>query len=447
VGSKLVVGLDVGTTFCKAVVVDGDGVERAHGLRPTPWTTVPTGAEADPEELAHAAIAAVRDALAGIEGEVAAVGVTGMAETGVLLDGAGAPVAPAIAWHDRRGQGEAEALARELGSHRFASATGLPPTALCSLVKYRWLRDRHDGAHRGVRWLSVPEWVVRRLGGDDVAELSLASRTGMLDVVEGGWWSEALEWGDAPAGLLPDPVPAGTPAGRAGDALPEVRGAVLTVAGHDHLAAAVGAGAVDDGDVLDDCGTSEALVRTLAAPLDRDAIQAAVVDGITVGRHVVPGRMALLSGFGLSAPLARTLRMLGIGDDAARRRIDAEAAVLDAAELGVRVEGLLEETMSIRGVDDQVTAAHVWRAALEAAADASADALRRMQAIAGPPRRVVMAGGEARSVAVRAVREARTASLHWSPVREAAARGAALLAARAAGVPIASQPPVAAWSA
>jgi sugar (pentulose or hexulose) kinase len=443
VGTRLLIGLDVGTTFCKAVVIDADGVERAHGRRPTPWTLVPTGAEASPVDLADAAIAAVHDALAGVEGEVAGIGVTGMAETGVLLDAKGTPVAPAIAWHDRRGQAEATALARDLGPARFAAATGLPATALCSLAKYRWLRDHHRGAERGMRWLSVPEWLVRRLGGEEVAELSLASRTGMLDVVDGRWWDEALEWSAAPAGLLPEPVPAGTPAGRAGDAVPAARGAVLTVAGHDHLVAAVGAGAVGDGDVLDDCGTSEALVCTVAPPMGREAIAAAVAAGITVGRHVVDGRLALLSGFGLEAPLARTLRLLGIAGDAARERLDREAAGLVAGELGVRVEGLLEETMSVIGAGHGVTPAHVWRATLEAAADASAAALDRLQAIAGEPGRIVMSGGEARSPAVRAVREARRGPLHWSPVREAAARGAALLAGSAAGMPVAARPAVA----
>jgi len=443
VGPRLVVGLDVGTTFCKAVVLDEDGVERAHGRRPTPWRTVATGAEASPADLADAALAALRDALRGeVESEVAGIGVTGMAETGVLLDGAGDPVAPAIAWYDRRGQNESDALARDLGGRRFSSWTGLPPTALCSLVKYRWLREHSSGADRGVRWLSVPEWVVRVLGGEEVAELSLASRTGMLDVIEGRWWDEALAWGMAPAALLPDPMPAGTPAGRVTDALREARGAVLTVAGHDHLAAAVGAVATEDGDVLDDCGTSEALVRTVGASLGRDAIRAAVAAGITVGQHVVRDRMALLSGFGLSAPLARTLRMLGVNGEAARRRIDREAADLVAGQLGVRVEGLLGETVSVIAVDHGVTPAHVWRAALEAVADASADALGRMEAIAGRPRRIVMTGGEARSVAVRAVRDARIPSLQWSPVREAAAHGAALQGGRAAGVPVAAQPPV-----
>ena len=120
----------------------------------------------------------------------------------MLLDAHGAPVAPAIAWHDSRGTEQAERMAAELGSARFAERTGLAPRPLCSLAKYRWLREQHEPAERGVRWLSVGEWIVHRLGGDQVAELSLASRTGWLDIHARDWWDEALAWSGAPAGLL-----------------------------------------------------------------------------------------------------------------------------------------------------------------------------------------------------------------------------------------------------
>ena len=109
-------------------------------------------------------------------------------------------MAPAIAWHDSRGGAQAERMAAELGSERFAERTGLPPRPLCSLVKYRWLREEHEPAARGVRWMSVGEWIVHRLGGEQVAELSLASRTGWLDIHARDWWPEALGVVGRPAG-------------------------------------------------------------------------------------------------------------------------------------------------------------------------------------------------------------------------------------------------------
>src|SRR6266536_2072122 len=213
----LLVGIDLGTTTCKAVVVSAGGAELAHGAVPTPWRAVPSGAETDPRVLVDAALGAAERALARTpDGPVLAVGVTSMAETCALLGADGEPVAPAIAWHDLRGQDEAAALASGLGADRFAVRVGLPASALCTLAKYRWLRRHLPAALQGTRLLSVAEWVVHRLGGEQLAELSLASRTGALDRDAGDWWDEALAWAGGPAGLLPPVAPAGTPAGRAG---------------------------------------------------------------------------------------------------------------------------------------------------------------------------------------------------------------------------------------
>ena len=76
----------------------------------------------------------------------------------------------------------------------------------------------------------------------------------------------------APTTSSPSSSLAGTAAGRGdGAALPGHRGAVLTVAGHDHLVAGVGVGAIAPGDVLDSCGTAEAFVarRPAAATAQR----------------------------------------------------------------------------------------------------------------------------------------------------------------------------------
>ena len=119
--TDLLLGIDVGTSACKAALVDGDGVERAHGQSTTPWRLTATGAEIECEALFEAAVAAARAALnRAPDGRVRAVGVASMAEAGALLDDGGRPLAPAIAWHDARGADEARRLAEDLGAERFA---------------------------------------------------------------------------------------------------------------------------------------------------------------------------------------------------------------------------------------------------------------------------------------------------------------------------------------
>ena len=430
---ELLLGIDVGTTLCKAAVVTTDGVEAAHGVEATPWRIVSTGAEVDPNDLAAAAVSAARRALAAApEGRVCAIGVTSMAETGVLLDEGGRPVCPAIAWHDSRGGDEATRLVAELGAERFTAHTGLPATPLASLVKYRWLRDHHPGAAHGARWLSVAEWIVRTLGGDDVAEASLASRTGFLEIAPRGWWAESLEWAGAPRNLLPDVVSAGAPVGRVdGEQFPEATNAVLAVAGHDHLAASVGAGATRDGDVFDSCGTAEAFVRAVEPPVSPERVARAVAGGVTVGWHVWGGRQALLGGF--LAGLQRFLDLLGVGE-AEQARLDEAAIRAGQGAGGVKVHGITGEEATLAGIRWDVAPGLVWRAALEAVAREGARVLATIESVAGPTQRLVVTGGWARDAAFRAVKEAMLGTFEQPSVTEAGARGAALLAGCAAGI-------------
>ena len=432
--ADLLLGIDVGTTYCKAVVLDADGRERAQSRVRTPWTAVATGAEIDPEALVRTAHRAAGEAIAGAgAGTVAAVGVAGMAETGVLIDARGRPLGPAIAWHDGRGGDEARAIEAAFGGPEFARRTGLPASPLCSLSKLAWQRDHLDAFAEAARWLGVPEWVARSLGAADVAELSLASRTGLLELGRQAWWPDAVEWLGVGEGFLAEPVAAGTALGRAGDELPAARGAVVAVAGHDHVAATVGTGACGEGDVLHSAGTADVFVRTVAAHLEPDRVAEAVAGGVTVGWHVLRDRWTLLSGNELSVTLASILQLLGVDGEGDRDALTEAAAELGRS--GLRLEGAGGTApLAIHGITPGTTPAHVWRAALEAGAELSRATLARSDAFSGPRRRIVGTGGGVRGAGARAVKEQRLGPIEWSPVQEATARGAALLGGVAAGL-------------
>jgi sugar (pentulose or hexulose) kinase len=422
----LLLGIDVGTSACKAALIDLDGAERAHGQAPTPWDRVPTGAQVAPEALFAAAVAAARQALERApDGPVVAIGVTSMAEAGVLLDGAGAVLHPAVAWYDERGGAEAEAIARELPD--FVERTGLPASPLCSLAKLR-----HLGAEGAARWLNVAEWVVHRLGGRQVTELSLTSRTGLLDLEAMTPYREALDWAGLPRDLLAELVLGGADAGRSdGAALGGTEGAVLSVAGHDHLVAGVGVGVVAPGDLLDSCGTAEALVRVVAPPLDAAARRRAVEGGASVGWHVVADRQALLAGLWSGMALREVLDALGAGETD-RGELDAGALAIapgDAPALELDLRSLHRAPLRLPSAEP----AAVWRAAIDAVARAVEAEVTHIDAVAGPHTRVVVTGGWARD---RAVLEAksRLGAVESPAVVEAGCRGAALLAGVAAGL-------------
>lgn len=425
----LLLGIDLGTTSAKAAVVSLDGRELAHGSAGMPWEVVPTGAELHPQRLVDVAVAAGEAALGAVpDGAVIGVGVTSMAETGALLDAAGLPVAPAIAWHDARGRRETDELAALLGADAFCRRTGLSLRPLCTVAKYRWLRAAGDGTP-GRRWLSVAEWVVHALGGEQLAELSLASRTGWLDLHRCGWWDEALAAAEAPAGLLPDLVPAGTAFGTVTRGPRRWRGAVLTVGGHDHHCGAVGAAAISDGDVFDSSGTAEAFIAPLVPPVAPDEVARLVGLGVNVGWHAVAGRMALLGAQRAGLHLRRFLDLLGAVDV---HDLDAAAAALPDAG-GVRVEGFADDVAALTGLGPSPSPAQVWRAAVEAMSHRSAEILAAVEQGAGPTRRLVVGGGWARGAAVRAAKAAALGPFEHPPVVEPGARGAALLAAVAGG--------------
>jgi xylulokinase len=225
---ELLVGLDVGTTMTKAAVVGLDGRELAHGSSPTAWRKVSTGAEVPPEQFFDGAMEAVAAAIAAVpEGRVVGMGVTSMGETVVLLGPDGRPATNSIAWPDTRGEQEASELVDALGWGAFVEHTGLSPSPMCTLVKLRWLHRREVLA-RCARAMCVANWLVHRLGGEQVVDASLASRTGALSLAARSWWGEALEWAGAPLDLFPPVVQAGDAAGTASGDVPEwLRGAAL----------------------------------------------------------------------------------------------------------------------------------------------------------------------------------------------------------------------------
>jgi sugar (pentulose or hexulose) kinase len=439
--TEVVVGVDMGTTRVKAIAVDLSGAVRGEAERRTPWRHDGGRAEVDPIALSTlgqtvAAEAASTVEPAGAEATVAAVlgiGVTGMAETGVLVDAQDRPLAPAIAWHDPRG--DLDTIARQIGTDVFQATTGLPLSSLPSLGKLLWLRRHVSDTKSAARFYSVGEWVVRRLGGAAVAELSLASRTGLLELERARPWDAAFGLLGCPP-LLGEPVVAGTPVGTAhGPQVPApLQGAVLTVAGHDHQTASYGVGAATDGALFDSLGTAEGLVRTIRPPLPAERVGELAAQGMSVGWGVIADHLCILAGLPTGLTLDRVAAMVGASTAADRARLGEQAAQLaevPALSLDVRYEKL-----GIAGITDGITPAVLWRSVVDGLAAQSARTVALMDAVAGRHRRVVVGGGWLHNPAVLAAKRRQYPVMSTTDIAEPGAYGAALMAASAAGYPI-----------
>jgi sugar (pentulose or hexulose) kinase len=410
-----------------------EGCEVASGRAPTAWTTTPLGTQTRGEDLVAAARSALSLAVAAAPpGRIVGVGVASMAESGVLLNRDGSAAAPVIAWHDTRDEAETDALRAELGGE-FSVRTGLPLRQQWSLTKHRWQLGHDEATSQAVRRLGVAEWIVHALGGDQVSEQSLASRTGWLDLSRRTWWDEALTWSGIRHSLLPELVACGEPVGTAHHHwdIPGLVGATLTVAGHDHQAAALGADAARLHAELDSCGTAEAYVRTVPTGLPATNIRALTDAGITVGWHALPEHWCLLGATRGGLVLQRMLALLGRGR--------ADLPALDAAALRVEpgeltVTGADGSEVGLRNVGDDVDPARVWRAALTAAVEAGRDIHDAMTRASGTHQDLVVTGGWAHSTGVLTLKRRALGELRIPNVGEAGARGAALLAGSAAGV-------------
>ncbi len=182
-----------------------------------------------------------------------------------------------------------------------------------------------------------------------------------------------------------------------------MRGALLAVGGHDHHAAAVGAGVAGEGEVLDSWGTAEAWIRA-TAPLAPEQVRDCVAAGITVGWHAVEGRQYLLGAARSGAALQTVVDLLGSDPST------LDAAALDADPAGIELRGLPDGPFTVTG---PVTApGAVYRAAHESLGRFGAGVLARMDAIAGPRTRLVVTGGWAEGETARAVKAS-----HLGPVR------------------------------
>jgi len=432
-----VIGLDVGTTTSKALIrrLGGPGVLIVQ--EPTLWRAAPGGRT----ELEAAAflrlavdlIGAATQAAESAWGTIAirAVSVGGIAESGVLLDPAGRPADPAIAWFDRRGEAEVARVRDEEPAFaaRFPGVTGLPWTFQASVAKLLW-RRRDRRVAPGSTWLSVPEWIVHGLGGDRRREPSLASRTGLIDQGTARPWADALALADLPDAFLPEETPAGRPCGvlRHGDVPACATGAVLSVAGHDHPVAALGAG-IGAEDLFNSSGTADVMARAVPGILDESQRARIVAARWSAGRHVVPGSTFLLAGGSGGLLLRRVLSALGAHDPQARDALDAAACAVSALPPGLVVagDGRTDEDVVIR-LQDGATPGAVWAAATRHTARLTLRLLDDIHPVVGSHRRAIAAGGWTRMRSVRLAKAGVIERLGFSTEEEPGAVGAALLA-------------------
>ncbi|MDQ4128833.1 MAG: xylulokinase [Actinomycetota bacterium] len=239
-------GLDLGTSSVKALVIDAGGEVRGEGSAPyRVHAPSPGWAESDPQDWWTAVAEATRAAIGQRGEEIEAVGLSGQMHGVVLSDEAGRPVRPAVTWADARSHEQLEAyrrldagLGRRLGNPPWVGMAG--PTLL-------WLRDNEPENYRSARWALQPkDWLRLRLTGEAASEPTDASATLLYDIEGDGWAYDVVEALGLRAELLAslkDPAKVAGQLGReASDSLRLPAGTPVAAGAGDTAAAALGSG-------------------------------------------------------------------------------------------------------------------------------------------------------------------------------------------------------------
>lgn len=283
------VGLDIGTTGTKGVLLAADGRTLATATREATLSSVqPNWAEMDPDEWWANACAIFQELVASAQGraQVRAVGVSGMVPALVLLDADGRPLRPSIQQNDARTAEQIEALVAQYGQERFYQRTGGSINQQVLAPKLRWLAQHEPHVIAGAKQLcGAYDYVAQQLTGRLHVEHNWALESGLASVAGGQWDDELVALAGIDQALLP-PIHAsheivGEVSGVAAAATGLPLGTPVIAGVADHVASAFAAGVARPGDLLVKFGGAGDVLYSL------DEL---VTDPrLFIDHHVVPG--------------------------------------------------------------------------------------------------------------------------------------------------------------
>jgi gluconokinase len=390
----LVIGLDLGTTNCKAVALAADGRVAATAARDYPLIAGEGGrAEQEAEAVWKGAVAALHAIAAQLPaGRIAGLGLSGAMHSLLPLDAADAPLAPALTWAEQRPAASVPALRALIDAHALYLRTGCPLQSLYHPAKLRWLQQAAPQVfRRAARFAALKEYVLFRLTGEWAADYSQASATGLLDIRRLEWDGEALELAGIRPAQLPPLAPPGRRLGRVtrqlSELLPGLAGLPVFSCGSDGSMANLGAGVQVPGQTVITVGTSGALRRLVDQPF-LDAGERTWCYLTRAGRWFAGGA---INNAGLALQWVRQRFYAELSPEAGYARLLAEAAQVAPGAGGViwlpyfagerNPHWNAQARGALLGLRLEHDRAHIARAILEAVAFCLADVWQVLPAL------------------------------------------------------------------
>jgi gluconokinase len=384
--TPIIIGLDMGTSHCKAAAIDTHGRTVAAAQRHcTLDSPRPGWVEQDVGQVWETVVHTLADMAVHLQDrQPDALCLSSAMHSLLPVNEAGEPLARAMIWADMRATPQADRLRALPDAAQRYARTGCPLQSIYHPAKLAWLLvEQPQIARRAVRFVTIKEYVLYRLTGRWVADFGTASATGLLDIHTLQWDKDTLSTAGIAAGQLAGLV---SPLALVGDLLPSVApltgmpyGLPVIAGSGDGGLANLGSGAVQEGHSVITIGTSGAVRRVVNQP-QIDPQQRTWCYVLMEGRWYAGG--AINNG-GLALRWVVERFYPELQGTAAYDRLFAEAAAIAPGAEGVTVLPYFtgERTPHwnphargvISGLGPTHTRAHIARAALEGVAYCLAD--------------------------------------------------------------------------
>ncbi len=287
------IGLDIGTTGCKASLFAKDGCLLASASREyTVDLPRPGWAEQDPERVWSLAQAVLQE-IVNVSGQtvIAAIGLSVQGEAITAVDANGRALRPMILGMDTRTAAQNEWLKEQWGERPLFERTGMPIHTINTLPKLLWLKEHEPVIwQKAYKFLLYEDFFIYKMTGQAVISRCLASRTQLYDIHQRQWSAEILDQLGLDAFRLSRVVDSGTAVAPMHREMALQLGLsnrpLIVTGGHDQACGALGAGLIEPGLAMVSTGTAEVVEVALDSPNLDESLFAG---NISVYEHVVPG--------------------------------------------------------------------------------------------------------------------------------------------------------------
>jgi len=293
-------GIDIGTSSCKAVVFNENGRQVSAASREYDIISKNAGwAELDTDEVIGKCFEVIRESASLLEpGSVIGLGVSSQGEAFTLLDKEGRTLCNALVSSDIRANEMIRPWTEQFGEKKLYRITGHTPHPMFSLFKLLWIQKYSpDIWAKAQRIVCFEDLLQYRLGIEKPAMgWPLAGRTMMFDVVEHKWNTGILEMAGIRKEQLSEPLQSGTIAGTVN---PEIalnlnlaKCTLIVTGGHDQPCSALGAGAIEPGIAVYSSGTVECITPAFNKPVFNEGLRK---NNLCTYDHAAPGMYATVA--------------------------------------------------------------------------------------------------------------------------------------------------------